>query len=432
MKKFLVLLIILLSLVGFSVISFAVDPSSLNYVIEVDGHYELKTPIKTSTFTGADLTFWNDFMDAYSGKSSYVPVVTYNRISNATIFRFFLLAPQKYMLKRNHSDDSIGLSGHLDSFRMLSISVSTGSIYEHASVEPIYSGYLISQLPSFYVFYGKSQLCSNWKLGADSYANDYVKYVYWNKPFKFTTDKDIQAVKHRLNVYYQYSDGTQAFETYTNTFSEKDSFSISSPSLDGFKASVAIISGQMGNTDLNYTVTYTPISHCITINYQYEDGSKALEDYSGTFSKGQSYSIPTPTIKGYIPSLNIISGEMGTSDLFYTVIFTKIKETDSSSSSSSSSGGNSSSSGSSGNSGGNSGSSGSSGNSSGNSGSSGSGSTSNGNTKEDYIAFDSETIADSIDLFRNNLKPITNIALYGMLVLISIFAALEIIHKIAL
>lgn len=51
--------------------------------------------------------------------------------------------------------------------------------------------------------------------------------------------------------------------------------------------------------------------------------------------------------------------------------------------------------------------------------------------KEDYIAFDSETVAGSIDLFCNNLKPIANIALYGMLILFSVFSALEIIHKIA-
>jgi len=51
--------------------------------------------------------------------------------------------------------------------------------------------------------------------------------------------------------------------------------------------------------------------------------------------------------------------------------------------------------------------------------------------KEDYIAFDSETVAGSIGLFRNNLKPIANIALYGMLILFSVFSALEMIHKIA-
>ncbi len=53
-----------------------------------------------------------------------------------------------------------------------------------------------------------------------------------------------------------------------------------------------------------------------------------LAPYSGMFSEGQPYSIPTPAIKGYTPSLNIISGEMGTSDLSYTVIFTKVKEPD--------------------------------------------------------------------------------------------------------
>ncbi len=51
--------------------------------------------------------------------------------------------------------------------------------------------------------------------------------------------------------------------------------------------------------------------------------------------------------------------------------------------------------------------------------------------KEDYIAFDLETVAGSIDLFRSNLKPIANIALYGMLILFSVFSALEMIHKIA-
>lgn len=52
--------------------------------------------------------------------------------------------------------------------------------------------------------------------------------------------------------------------------------------------------------------------------------------------------------------------------------------------------------------------------------------------KDNYIAFDLDTVAGSIDLFRNNLKPIANIALYGMLVLIGVFVVLDIIHKIAL
>lgn len=49
----------------------------------------------------------------------------------------------------------------------------------------------------------------------------------------------------------------------------------------------------------------------------------------------------------------------------------------------------------------------------------------------DFVAFDKESIENSSELFRNSIGSITNVALYGMLVVLGIFVVFEVIHAIA-
>lgn len=339
MKKFMVVFILIISLFQFSVFSYAEvhngnvpGISALPFVSKSDSFWIIDFPVNKSDFSSADLEFWNDFKDALSGKSSNIAVMIYCRTTE--FMDFVLIEPKSYYFTYDgslYSRVSVRpLSGK--TVKSICVNVNTGSIVRHVVDSAVVvhdpNGSKVSSLGGTFVFFGGENLKNN--ASSSSYVNYLRYYTYSDFPPKFSGGlSDLEPdLFYTLKIDYLYSDGTQAFETYTNTFSEGDSFSITSPTLGGFKPSLNTISGQMGNADLSYTVTYTPINHSVTVNYQYENGSQALESYSGTFSEGQPYSIPTPAIKGYTPSLNIISGEMGTSDLSYTIIFTKVKEPD--------------------------------------------------------------------------------------------------------
>lgn len=68
-----------------------------------------------------------------------------------------------------------------------------------------------------------------------------------------------KQIKHTLTIQYQYEDGAQAHEPYTAQLAEGEPFRVDVPVIDGYKPSINVFTGQMANTDLNYTVTYTKI-----------------------------------------------------------------------------------------------------------------------------------------------------------------------------
>lgn len=59
----------------------------------------------------------------------------------------------------------------------------------------------------------------------------------------------------------------------------------------------------------------------LTIYYVYADGSTAAPTYSTTLEAGTEYSVPSPEIAGYTPSIYIVSGVMPARDVQYTVVY---------------------------------------------------------------------------------------------------------------
>lgn len=65
----------------------------------------------------------------------------------------------------------------------------------------------------------------------------------------------------------------------------------------------------------------------LTIYYVYVDGSTAAPTYSAVLDAGTEYSVPSPEITGYTPSIYVVSGVMPARDVQYTVVYvTKEKE----------------------------------------------------------------------------------------------------------
>lgn len=93
-------------------------------------------------------------------------------------------------------------------------------------------------------------------------------------------------------------------------------------SLTGLPASANV----MNISNLTIQDNLPPLND-LTIQYQYEDGREAAPLYRGAYEQGADFSVPSPAISGYIPSIATISGVMGNTDLAYTVTYKQIKHT---------------------------------------------------------------------------------------------------------
>ena len=60
----------------------------------------------------------------------------------------------------------------------------------------------------------------------------------------------------------------------------------------------------------------------LTIEYVYENGATAAPTYTCAMEPGERYSVFSPEIPGYTPSMEVVAGKMGTSDVFVTVVYT--------------------------------------------------------------------------------------------------------------
>ena len=138
--------------------------------------------------------------------------------------------------------------------------------------------------------------------------------------------------RYTLTVKYVMSDGTTAPKTYTKgDFLKGDTYSVSSPKVDGYKVDKSKVSGTFGSKDITVTVKYTliktePITHTLKINYILSDGGTAPAPHTATLAEQESYSVTSPEIEGYTPDTPIVSGKMGTSDITVDVTYTKIPD----------------------------------------------------------------------------------------------------------
>ena len=63
-------------------------------------------------------------------------------------------------------------------------------------------------------------------------------------------------------------------------------------------------------------------THAVQVSYVYADGATAAETHTESVEEGAGYNVPSPTIPGFAPSANAVSGVMGTADVFETVTYT--------------------------------------------------------------------------------------------------------------
>lgn len=86
-------------------------------------------------------------------------------------------------------------------------------------------------------------------------ADNVIKVYYVKNTFKLT-------------IHYVYEDGTEAKPDYTADVAVNESYSVPSPTIDGYTANTTTVSGTMPNKDVTETVTYTKRTDLsYTVNY---------------------------------------------------------------------------------------------------------------------------------------------------------------------
>jgi len=135
--------------------------------------------------------------------------------------------------------------------------------------------------------------------------------------------------EYTLTINYVDKDGNKVADKHMDgTMLGGQEYNISSPDKTGYTPLQAVVSGTMPFSDVEETVTYTPINYELKIEYVYEDGSQAKGTYNdNTMNIDDEYEISSPPIVGYTPSQAVVSGTMPGGNIDETVTYTPIDYT---------------------------------------------------------------------------------------------------------
>lgn len=138
----------------------------------------------------------------------------------------------------------------------------------------------------------------------------------------FTTSQTTPS--YVFTVYYMKEQLNGDFiqtDVKNTTFQEGDSVWITTPTEHGFTPNMDKAGlNSMPARNVALTVFYRRDVHTVTINYSCTNSDVTMpSNYEGNYKYNQSYSIEVPTIPGYIPSKEIITGTMDTFNQTYFV-----------------------------------------------------------------------------------------------------------------
>ena len=131
--------------------------------------------------------------------------------------------------------------------------------------------------------------------------------------------------KKGLEVKFVDNAGKKIRDSYCEVVEQGDSKTVSLPEITGYtrdnpESSVTIV---MDTICKEYTVTYTPKSYVLVINYEYKDGSVASEKYTAEVLFNEKFSVSSPSIDGYVADKKTVSGTMDQEGLTYTVVYSE-------------------------------------------------------------------------------------------------------------
>ena len=139
-----------------------------------------------------------------------------------------------------------------------------------------------------------------------------------------TVDVTYGINSYLLTINYKYSDGTTAYESYTNMMNYEGYYYVLSPEITGYTPDQVVVSGTMGTEAVTVDVTYNINSYNLTINYKYANGTEAAPTHTETLNYNAGYTVTSPTITGYTADRTEVSGTMGTEAVTVDVTYYEV------------------------------------------------------------------------------------------------------------
>ncbi len=125
-----------------------------------------------------------------------------------------------------------------------------------------------------------------------------------------------------INYWYGSVGGATAAPSFYKRAALGVEYNVASPVILGYTADISRVTGTF-TRDVTYDVVYTPNAYTLTIRYIYQDGTTAAETYTRTLYSGYEYSVDSPAIPDYKPSIATVSGRMEARDVTFTVVYTR-------------------------------------------------------------------------------------------------------------
>ena len=136
-----------------------------------------------------------------------------------------------------------------------------------------------------------------------------------------TVNVTYSTVPYTLTIHYVYADNTPAANDVVRNLAYNVPYSETSPTIEGYTPDQAVVSGTMGEADLEVTVVYSINSHNLTVNYVNEASAQVAESHTATLNYHDNYSVFSPQVAGYAANKSVVSGTMGDADKTETVTY---------------------------------------------------------------------------------------------------------------
>lgn len=127
---------------------------------------------------------------------------------------------------------------------------------------------------------------------------------------------------YHLIINYAAAGSTEASQ-YDEEYEFGASYSVPTPAVTGYTPSQDVVSGTMGVNPEPIYITYTANPYTLTVVYKYADDSTAAQTHTEQVDYDDTYSVASPTITGYTPSIATVEGTMNSTDgITVTVTYT--------------------------------------------------------------------------------------------------------------
>ena len=126
---------------------------------------------------------------------------------------------------------------------------------------------------------------------------------------------------HDITVTFNGPNQTQLMDPATVDIIHGHRYVITPPQIPGYIPSVNVIKGQSTGDGASHAINYTKKQATVTITYQGPVGFPTLSPHIETLDVGSAYSIASPTIPGYTPSMATVSGTVPDTGISHVVIY---------------------------------------------------------------------------------------------------------------